>query len=71
MSSTYTIRIPEELKERMRQTDLVWSEEIRAFIEQRINYLRLIEVIDEVGERAEERVLSTDSTRLTREDRER
>ena len=71
MSSTYTIRIPEELKEKMRQTDLVWSEEIRSFIEQRINSLRLIEVLDDVGERSKERVLSTDSTILIREDRER
>ena len=71
MSSTYTIRIPEELKEKMRQTDLVWSEEIRSFIEQRINSLRLIEVLDDVGERSEERVLSTDSTILIRENRER
>jgi predicted DNA-binding protein len=71
VSSTYTIRIPEELKERMKQTDLVWSEEIRAFIEHRINCLRLIDEIDEVAERAEQRVLSTDSTILIREDRER
>jgi len=71
VSSTYTIRIPEELKEKMRQTDLIWSEEIRSFIEQRINSLRLIEVLDDVGERSEERVLSTDSTILIREDRER
>jgi len=71
VSSTYTIRIPEELKEKMRQTDLVWSEEIRSFIEQRINSLRLIEVLDDVGERSEERVLSTDSTILIRENRER
>lgn len=71
MSSTYTIRIPEELKEKMRQTDLIWSEEIRSFIEQRINSLRLIEVLDDVGERSKERVLSTDSTILIREDRER
>ena len=71
MSSTYTIRLPEELKEKMREADVVWSEEIRAFIEQRINSLRLIEVIDEVGERSEERVLNIDSTILIREDRER
>ena len=71
MSSTYTIRIPEELKEKMRQTDLVWSEEIRAFIEHRINCLRLIDVIDEVSERAQERALRVDSTELIREDRER
>ena len=70
MSSTYTIRIPEELKEKMRQTDLIWSEEIRSFIEQRINSLRLIEILDDVGERSQERVLSTDSTILIRKDRE-
>jgi hypothetical protein len=71
VSSTYTIRIPEELKEKMRETDLVWSEEIRAFIEHRINCLRLIDVIDEVSQRAEERALKVDSTVLIREDRER
>jgi hypothetical protein len=50
VSLTYPIRVLEELKEKMRQTDLVWSEEIRAFVEHRINCLKLIDVIDEVSD---------------------
>ena len=32
MLSTYTIGISKEIKEKMKQTDLFWSEEIRSFI---------------------------------------
>jgi len=35
MSATFTIRIPRELKERMRRLPVEWSEEIRLFIEER------------------------------------
>jgi predicted DNA-binding protein len=71
MSSTYTIRLPEELKERMSKADANWGEEIRSFIEERVRCLELVEVIEEIGERAEARRLTADSTRLIREDKER
>lgn len=71
MSSTITIRIPRELKERMKKIPTQWSEEIRGFIEERVKHLELINTIKEVEPRAEKRVLKVDSTPLIREDRER
>ena len=70
MSSTFTIRIPRELKERMKRLPVEWSEEIRLFIEERVKHLELIRTIEDVELRAERRRLRVDSTRLIREDRE-
>jgi len=70
MSSTLTIRIPRELKERMKKLPVKWSEEIRLFIEKRVKHLELIKTIEDVELRAERRRLRVDSTRLIREDRE-
>ena len=70
-SSTVTIRVPGELKEKMKNTKVEWSQEIREFIETRINYLELSEAVDEVAKRAERRTIKIDSTTLIREDRER
>ena len=71
MSSTFTIRIPRELKERMKKTPAEWSDEIRTFIEERVKHLELMEAIEEIEPRAERRKLKVDSTTLIREDRER
>jgi predicted DNA-binding protein len=70
-SSTLTIRVPGELKEKMKNTKIEWSEEIRQFIETRINSIELSEAVDEVAKRAEKRTTKIDSTKLIREDRER
>jgi hypothetical protein len=70
-SSTVTIRVSEELKEKMKNTKVEWSEEIREFIETRINCLELSEAVDEIAKRAEKRTTKLDSTTLIREDRER
>jgi len=70
MSSTFTIRIPRELKERMKRLPVEWSKEIRLFIEERVKHLELIRTIEDVELRAERRRLRVDSTRLIREDRE-
>ncbi|RJS83152.1 hypothetical protein CW706_06290 [Candidatus Bathyarchaeota archaeon] len=70
MSSTFTIRIPRELKERMKNLSVKWSEEIRLFIEERVKHLELIRTIENIELRAERRRLRVDSTRLIREDRE-
>ena len=70
MSSTFTIRIPRELKERMKKLPVKWSEEIRLFIEERVKHLELIRTIEDVELRAERRRLRVDSKRLIREDRE-
>ena len=71
MSSTFTIRISRELKEKMKKLPAEWSEEVRSFIEERIKHLELMRTIEEIESRAEKRRLTLDSTTLIREDRER
>ena len=48
-----------------------WSEELRRFIENRVRQLELMDLIRDVGSRAEGRRVKVDPTRLIREDRER
>ena len=55
----------------MKNTKVEWSEEIRGFIERRINCLELSEAVDEIAKRAEKRTVKIDSATLIREDRER
>ena len=71
VSSTFTVRVPEELKEKMRRYPVEWGEEVRRFIETRIRQLELAETIRNVGRRAERRKVTVDSTGLIRGDRER
>jgi len=71
MSTTITIRIPRELKEKMKQNPAQWSEEVRKFIEERIKHLELLKTLEEIETRAEKRHAKIDSTTLIREDRER
>jgi len=71
MSSTFTLRITPELKEKMKKIDAKWGDEIRRYIEERVKHLELIETIEEAEPRAEKRQLRVDSTKIIREDRER
>jgi len=71
MSSTFTVRIPRELKEKMKKLPVEWSEEVRRFIEEKVKRLELMEAIEEIELRAEKRRLKVDSAKLIREDRER
>ncbi|MEM3458557.1 MAG: hypothetical protein QXN36_02890 [Candidatus Bathyarchaeia archaeon] len=71
MSTTITIRIPRELKEKMKQNPAQWSEEVRKFIEERIKHLELLKTLEEIEPKAEKRKTKIDSTTLIREDRER
>jgi len=71
VSSTITVRIPRELKEKMKQNPAKWGEEIRKFIEERVRQLELLKILQETESRAEKRNTRIDSTRLIREDRER
>ncbi|MEM2687629.1 MAG: hypothetical protein QW796_04700, partial [Thermoproteota archaeon] len=71
MSSTFTIRIPRELREQMRKFPVEWSDEIRRFIEDRIRQLELAEAIGSIWVRAERRRVRADSVDLIRGDRER
>jgi len=70
MSSTFTLRIPKELKEKMKKLNVEWSKEIRSFLEERVKHLELLKAIEEVELRAEKRMVKVDSTKLIREDRE-
>ena len=64
-------RIPKGLREKMRRYKIDWASEIRRFIEERVRSLELLEVLGEVGERAQSRRTRVDSTVLIREERER
>jgi len=71
MSSTYTIRIPRDLKEKMEKNPEEWSREIRNFLEERVKQIELIKTMQQIESRAEKRKTKIDSTILIREDRER
>jgi hypothetical protein len=71
MSETMTIRLPRELKEKMKQNPVKWGEEVRKFIEERVSQLELLRALEEIESRAEKRKTRTDSAKLIREDRER
>lgn len=70
MSETFSVRMPQELKEKMRRLNIEWSKEIRSFVEERVIRLELMEAIESAGSRAEKRRVKVDSTVLIREDRE-
>jgi hypothetical protein len=71
MSSTFTIRIPRELKEKMKKNPAEWGQEVRNFIEERIKQIELIQTLEEIESKAENRKMKIDSTTIIREDRER
>ena len=71
MSSTYTIRIPRDLKEKMEKNPEEVEQEIRSFLEERVKQIELIKTIQQIESRAEKRKTKADSTILIREDRER
>ena len=72
MSSTYTIRIPRDLKEKMeKNSEEAWSVEIRNFLEERVKQIELMKTLQQIESRAQKRKTKTDSTLLIREDRER
>ncbi len=71
LSTTFTIRIPRKLKEKMDENPSEWSQEVRCFLEQRVKQIEMIKTIQEIGNRAKSRKTNIDSTALIREDRER
>jgi hypothetical protein len=71
VSSTFTIRIPAEIRKKMKKYPIGWSEEIRSFVEKRIKQLELAEKIENIEKKARKRTAKVDSTGLIREDRER
>ena len=50
MSVVISVRIPKKLKEEMDKLDVVWSEEIRKFLETRVNELKKKKKLEEVKE---------------------
>lgn len=71
MSTTFSIRIPRELKEKIEQNPADWSQEVRDFLAERIKQIELMKTLQEIESRAEKRKTKIDSTTLIREDRER
>ncbi len=69
MSVTLTIRIPKELKERMKKINVNWSEEVRKFLERRVAQLEAQQILEDIERRAVKRKVKVDSTMLIREDR--
>jgi len=65
------VRIPRELKEKMKKLPVEWSEEVRRFIEEKVKRLELMGAIEEIELRVEKRRLRVNSAKLIREDRER
>ncbi len=70
MSDVVSIRVPKELKEKMRKYRIDWSREIREFIEERIRTLELLELLESIEEKAKKRRTRVDSAELIREARE-
>ncbi|WP_449768873.1 type II toxin-antitoxin system VapB family antitoxin [Infirmifilum lucidum] len=65
------VRVPREVKERMKSFNVNWNEEIRKFILERIRSLELLQALDRIERNAEKRRTRVDSARLIREDRDR
>jgi hypothetical protein len=71
LSEVITVRVPRELREKMKKYENGWSEEIRSFIEMRVQQLELRKLIDEIAEDPHRPTVKGDSAKLIREDRER
>lgn len=71
MSTTFTVRIPRKLKEKMEENPAEWSQEVRGFLEERVKQVELMRTLQEVESRAIKRKVKGDSISLIREDRER
>ena len=54
-SDLIVIRVPKELKKRMKNARINWSEEIRAFIERRLRSYELYNMLKNVKERGRKR----------------
>ncbi len=71
VNEVVSIRIPKELKKKMKEIKINWSEEIRAFIEEKVREYTRIKKLNEIDE-----MLSRISTRkrcaarYVREDRD-
>jgi hypothetical protein len=71
MTATFTVRIPRQLKEKMEENPIEWSQEVRGFLEQRVKQVELMKLLKEIEPRAKKRKAKGDSTLLIKEDRDR
>ncbi|MCS7098856.1 MAG: hypothetical protein RMH84_03485 [Sulfolobales archaeon] len=72
MSDVLSIRIPRELKAKMRELDVNWKDEIVKFLAERVEYYRRLKVVKEVRKIVENIPRSEPGTaaRYVREDRD-
>jgi len=67
-----SFRIPEELKQRLKEVDLNWSEEVRRFIEERVREYKREKALKEIDALLKDvpRPERGTASRYVREDRE-
>jgi hypothetical protein len=70
MSDIVSVRVPRELKEKMKKYNIDWSREMRRFIEDRIRVLEFLEMLKAIEKKAGRRRVRVDSVKLIREMRE-
>ncbi len=71
MSDVVSVRVPKELKERMKKYRVDWGEEVRRFLEERVRVLEFLEMLDNIERRMKKRRTRVDSAELIREMREK
>lgn len=69
MSDIISLKVPKELKEKMKRYRIDWSEEIRKFLEERVRVLELLETLDDIENKARKRRTRVDSVKLIRDAR--
>jgi hypothetical protein len=70
LSDVISIRVTEELKEKMSRYDINWSEDFRKYLEARINSLELVKLLVGFSKKMKSLKEIQDSTGLIREDRD-
>jgi hypothetical protein len=70
VSDIVSVRVPRELKEKMKKYNIDWSREMRRFIEDRIRVLEFLEMLKAIEKKAGRRRVKVGSVRLIREMRE-
>lgn len=72
LSDVVSVRVPRELKEKMKKYLIDWSDEIRRFLEERIKVLEFLELLDNIeGKARKRRRTRIDSVKIIREEREK
>jgi hypothetical protein len=69
MSEVITIRVPKEIKELMKETNINWSEDIRKYIIGRAKSMKLHKMLLKIKKNSDKIKVRGDSTLLIKEDR--